>query len=357
MLTFDISGFFNNVSHPVLINRLRELRIPLPTVKWVDSFLRDRRTVVCLDGRRDKMVDINTGVPQGCCVSPILACCLTAGLEGAIKAALSADRLPQNNGKSTTSPTAIYVDDGSIATHSDSLETNVETLRIARSEAECWLNERGLNTEPSKDGLIYFSCRRRDQNINPPLQVNINGNHHTVAASPEIKWLGIIIDRKLNFNSHVKSVASKALRAIAYTDFLGNSLRGIRQEHHRLLYICSIRPILTYGSNVWWKGSQTHVNLLAPSQNRALRLITGGFRTSPTNALEVESSVPPINLFLDYLRTRAATRIAKLTLNHPIVIHLPPAVRSPDADTSSIPLQDPISSQPPVQKCHPSTKC
>ena len=48
MLTFDISGFFNNMSHPVLINRLRELRIPLPTVKWVDSFLRDRRTVVCL---------------------------------------------------------------------------------------------------------------------------------------------------------------------------------------------------------------------------------------------------------------------------------------------------------------------
>ena len=240
MLTFDISGFFNNMSHPVLINRLRELRIPLPTVKWVDSFLRDRRTVVCLDGRRDEMVDINTGVPQGSCVSPIRACCLTTGLEGAIKAALSADRLPQNNGKSTTSPTAIYVDDGSIATHSDSLETNVETLRIARSEAEYWLNERGLNTEPSKDGLIHFSCRRRDQNINPPLQVNINGNHHTVAASPEIKWLGIIIDRKLNFNSHVKSVASKALegnhihrlpRQLAPGDTPGTSPAVLHLQH------------------------------------------------------------------------------------------------------------------------------
>ena len=353
MLTFDISGFFNNVSHPVLINRLRELRMPLPIVKWVDSFLRDRRTVVCLDGRRDEMVEINTGVPQGSCVSPILACCLTSGLEGAIKTALSADRLPQNNGKSMTSPTAIYVDDGSIATHSDSLETNIETLRIARSEAERWLNERGLSTEPSKDGLIHFSRRRRDQNINPPLQININGNNHTVAASPEIKWLGIIYDRKLNFNSHVESVASKALRAIAYTDFLGNSLRGIRQEHRRLFYICGIRPILTYGSNVWWKGSQTHVNLLAPVQNRALRLITGGFRTSPTNTLEVESSVPPINLFLDYLRMRAATRIAKLTLNHPIVIRLPPAACPPDADTSPIPFKTPY---PPSRRYRNATR-
>jgi len=359
LLTFDISGFFNNVSHPVLLNRLRELKLPLPIVKWVDSFLCDRRTIVCLDGRRDEMVEINTGVPQGSCVSPILACCLTTGLEGAIKNALTADQLPQDTlagmllTKSVTSPTAIYVDDGAIATHSVSLESNITTLRIARSTAERWLNERGLSTELSKDGLIHFSRRRRDQNLNPPLQITINGNNHTVAAARELKWLGITYDRKLNFNSHVESAASKALRAIAFTDFLGNSLGGISQEHRRLFYICGIRPILTYGSAVWWKGSRTHVNTLAPVQNRALRLITGGFRTSPTNALEVESSVPPIDLFLDYLRTRAATRISKLTLNHPVMIRLPPTVRPPEADTSSVPLKTPY---PPVRQYRNPTR-
>ena len=347
LLTFDISGFFNNVSHPVLLNRLRELKVPLPIVKWVNSFLRDRRTVVCLDGRRDEMVEINTGVPQGSCVSPILACCLTTGLEGSIKRALSAEQLPQDTREnmllmnSVTSPTAIYVDDGAIATHSDSLATNIAMLRIARSTAEQWLNERGLSTELSKDGLIHFSRRRRDQNANPQLQVTVSGNTHTVTATSELKWLGITYDRKLNFNSHTKSAASKALRAIALTGFLGNSLRGISQEHRRLFYICGIRPILTYGSTVWWKGSRTHINILTPVQNRALRLITGGFRTSPTTALEVESSVPPIDLFLDYLRTRAATRISKLTLNHPVVIRLPPTVRPPEANTLSVPLKTP----------------
>ena len=77
---------------------------------------------------------------------------------------------------SVTSPTAIYVDDGAIATHSDSLATNIAMLRIARSTAEQWLNERGLSTELSKDGLIHFSRRRRDQNANPPLQVTVGGN-------------------------------------------------------------------------------------------------------------------------------------------------------------------------------------
>ena len=98
------------------------------------------------------------------------------------------------------------------------------------------------------------------------------------------------------------------------------------------------------------RGSQTHVNLLAPVRNR---VITGGFRTSPTNAFEVEFSVLLINLFLDYLRMRVATRTAKLTPNHPIVIRLPPAVCPPDADTSSIPLKTPY---PPSRRYRNATR-
>ena len=185
---------------------------------------------------------------------------------------------------------------------------------------------------------------------------SINCRQNTVAATRELKWLGITYDQKLNFNSHVESAASKALKAIALTDFLGNSLQGISQEHRCLFYICGIHPILTYSSTVWWKGSRSHVNTLTPIQNRALRLITGGFRTTPTNALEVESSVPPINLFLDYLRTRAATRISKLTLNHPIMIHLPCSVCPPEADTLSVPLKT-LYPRPPIQKSHLLTQC
>ena len=225
LLTFDISGFFNNVSHPILLNRLCELKMPLPIVKWVDSFLCNHHTIICLDGRRDEMVEINTGVLQGSCILPILACCLTTGLKGVIKDALSANQLPQDTWedmplmKSVTSPTAIYmyVDDGSIATHSNSLETNTATLRITRSATEHWMNERGLHMELSKDGLIHFSRQHCDQNSNPRLQITINGNNHTIAATRELKWLGITYDRKLNFNLHVESAASKALKAIALT--------------------------------------------------------------------------------------------------------------------------------------------
>ena len=126
---------------------------------------------------------------------------------------------------------------------------------------------------------------------------------------------------------------------------------GISQEHRRLFYICGIRPIMTFGSTVWWKGSRAHVNVPAPVQNR----ITGGFRTSPTNTLEVESSVPLIDLFLDHLRATAATRLSKLTLNHPITIMLTPYRTAPGSRYHVHPLRDPVSPRPPIQRPYPPT--
>jgi hypothetical protein len=48
-LTFDITGFFDFVPHPVLLTTLREKGIPLCIVNWMASFLSDRLTAICLD--------------------------------------------------------------------------------------------------------------------------------------------------------------------------------------------------------------------------------------------------------------------------------------------------------------------
>lgn len=50
MLTFDISGFFDNVNHSILLKTMRELGLPLPVVKWTATFLSERQAAICLDG-------------------------------------------------------------------------------------------------------------------------------------------------------------------------------------------------------------------------------------------------------------------------------------------------------------------
>lgn len=87
-LTFDISGFFNNISHPVLLSTMRKMRLPLPIVRWVESFLTNRQTIMCLDGQRDTLKLTETGTPQGSPVSGILAAIATASLTEELRNAM-----------------------------------------------------------------------------------------------------------------------------------------------------------------------------------------------------------------------------------------------------------------------------
>ena len=71
-LTLDIKGFFDYVNHDKLTTIMCRKRIPLPMVKWVNSFLSNREAAICLDGRTSDSRPVENGIPQGSPISPAL---------------------------------------------------------------------------------------------------------------------------------------------------------------------------------------------------------------------------------------------------------------------------------------------
>jgi retron-type reverse transcriptase len=162
-LTFNITGFFDFVSHPHLLNTMHDKNIPVPLVKWVASFLSDHCTTLILDSHKDEMRPTLTGIPQGSCVSPILATYFSAPLIDAINSATKTDNLPSRTKSTilTHSPkptnTILYIDDGNILIISKSIETNIKLARYSYLAAEKWTKDRGLSLDPAKTGLIHFT--------------------------------------------------------------------------------------------------------------------------------------------------------------------------------------------------------
>ena len=72
LLSLDISGAFDNVSHERLIHNLREKGIPRWISNFVKSFLEGRTTSVVLGSYKGDQIFTNTGIPQGSSLSPIL---------------------------------------------------------------------------------------------------------------------------------------------------------------------------------------------------------------------------------------------------------------------------------------------
>lgn len=72
LLLLDVSGAFNNVSHKRLLHNLRKRRVDERIVRWIASFLCDRRIKIIIDDYISEEYNIETGVPQGSPLSPIL---------------------------------------------------------------------------------------------------------------------------------------------------------------------------------------------------------------------------------------------------------------------------------------------
>ena len=168
MLTFDITGFFDTIPHAHLLNTLRKFHIPIPIVKWVKLFLIGRKAAICLDGKRDELKEVRTGVLQGSCASPILAAYFTAPLGNAIKQGFesSIERDPElsnalNPLKNNLVPLTLYVDDGSIAASARDHTTTTRMVEIAFGEAHRWLTTRGLKLDQVKNKLIHFTRSKR----------------------------------------------------------------------------------------------------------------------------------------------------------------------------------------------------
>lgn len=114
LLSLDISGAFDNVSHLRLIHTMRDKGIPRRITKYVESFLADRTSAIKLGNYMGEQIPTNTGIPQGSPLSPILFLIFASTLLPLLRA--------------PNSSTVGFVDDTNILTWSDTTERNCRTL-------------------------------------------------------------------------------------------------------------------------------------------------------------------------------------------------------------------------------------
>ena len=121
--------------------------------------------------------------------------------------------------------------------------------------------------------------------------------------------LGVWLDPRLNWGAHVKKVLEKIethtnalLRTTAST-------WGATFVRAKQIYNAVIRPAIAYGAAIWHTPTPTEgrksikpigaAAKLAKVQNKCLQAIAGAYRATPTSVLEVETSIPPLDLYLN----------------------------------------------------------
>jgi hypothetical protein len=242
-----------------------------------------------------------------------------------------------------------YVDNGLFITSciektvEQAVIRNNKDLRGAYTLALVYMREHGLSLDPVKQETQRLTKATKRPEVWPKLfLLSDNGGEHLVKHEEVLRWLGFYLDSKLSFNTHVRNATEKAKKAVERFRMLGNTIRGLRQHHLHHLYLTCILPIMTYRCAAWRRGNKSQAEKLETVQNAAIRHMLGVFKMSPTLAIQIEVSIPPIHLTLDHIRFNAAARIARLHPMHPIIQRLPPVWRPGQPFTSHPPPLPPI---------------
>jgi hypothetical protein len=75
----DVKSAFNNASKAYLGKRMEILDLEPDLIRWTDSFMTGRQVKLVLDGETGDASPVDTGIPQGSPVTPILfVTCLSA---------------------------------------------------------------------------------------------------------------------------------------------------------------------------------------------------------------------------------------------------------------------------------------
>jgi hypothetical protein len=117
LLLLDVSGAFDNVSRERLLHNLRKCQINPILIRWIDSFPSDRTSTLKLQEYTAPAapIQIQTGIPQGSPLSPILYLFYNADLIEACK---------------TENTEAVgYIDDASILAVGLTAQRNCKTLK------------------------------------------------------------------------------------------------------------------------------------------------------------------------------------------------------------------------------------
>jgi len=135
------------------------------------------------------------------------------------------------------------------------------------NKLQTWANTNGFKFSQDKIRVIR-SCRKHKLHLDPVLFLN---NQQLTVAS-EVKFLGIIFDRKLSFLPHIKYLKSKCLKSLNLLQVIVHNNWGADQCTLFTLYHFIIRSKLDYGSIIYNSASVSYVQQLNPVTTSALRL-------------------------------------------------------------------------------------
>lgn len=239
-----LSKAFDTVDFNILLNKVKHYGFHKITFKWLQSYVLDLKPYVSINGIVSGKQTKLTGVPQGSILGPLLF--LIYDLPSACR---------------------IFADDTNlIITHSD-FRSLISEANKSMEEITKWFLANKLSLNVTKTNFIVFSGNKK---YCKDLCIIII-NKTEITQVTKVKFLGGLVDEKINWKEHINLVCNKMARSFGVIRKISGLLN---RECLLTLYFSLIYPHLTYCNIVWASKYDSYLHSIYILQKRFVRTVT-----------------------------------------------------------------------------------
>ncbi len=245
-ILMDLSKAFDCINHELLIAKLSAYGFSRSALKLIHSYLNERQQRVKVNGSFSTSKQTFLGVPQGSVLGPLLF------------------NLYINDFFYLVKDTEIcnYADDTTIFACGSDLGSILESLERDAALLSLWFENNYMKMNEDKSHLLVFG------NKDGEVTVNISGS--LIKESDEEKLLGVTLDKKLSFKTHVNNLCKKASQKL---HALARVSRYMEKPQLELTMTSFVMSHFSYCPLVWMFHDRKSNNKINKIHERALRII------------------------------------------------------------------------------------
>ena len=272
----DFAKAFDTVNHEILLKKLEYYGIRGIAQNWFRSYLSNRMQGTDIGGIQSSLNYIKCGVPQGSVLGPLLFLLYINDIVNS----------------SELFKFTLFADDTSLF-YSQKNSNKIDMSQVVNKELEKishWLGANKLSLNVKKSQLLVFTLSKKKPNIN----LTINGE--ALKEVQVAKYLGILIDNKLNWGDQIRSVNLKLSKGIG---LLAKIRHYVPKNTLRSLYFTFINPHIDYNILNWGMASVSNLDSISKKIKKAVRIMAFKNSDDPTIPLFKEFKILPLESFID----------------------------------------------------------
>ena len=283
----DLSKAFDTLDHNIMLEKLDHYGIRGIAKQLLKSYLKQRLQYTTFDGENSEKLLVKFGVPQGSILGPLLFLLYINDLL--------------NCHQEANSKFILYADDTNIFVTGKNKEEAFYSANCVLENVYAYMKCNLLHINMEKCCFIHFQPTKNIENNHCSRTVPFVGNKHISKAIyingqklkevDSVKFLGVVIDKNLNWTAHIQSLSKKLRLASVLLSRIRHWIPG---AHYSKIYHALFESHLTYGISVWGGVSDLKLNKIFTIQKHCIRVLFGD-RESYLNKFRTCARVRPID--------------------------------------------------------------